>query len=71
MVLRDDDGKLWPITIYHGSDGRVSFGKGWGDFRNHHKLGIHTRRCAFEFLLSEGRRVCGDIAVHIPHARGK
>ncbi|KAG5528683.1 hypothetical protein RHGRI_029377 [Rhododendron griersonianum] len=73
MSLRDDHGKLWPISIYRDSDGRVSFGKGWGDFRNHHKLGVPTNnRCAFEFLLRRGRRrVCREIAVHIPHAKGK
>lgn len=69
MSLCDDEGKLWPVNINYSNDGRISFGKGWGAFLNHHKLAFRDQ-CAFEFVLHRGKRLCREIPVHILRARG-
>jgi hypothetical protein len=62
MVLRDQNGKSWPVKIIFKNDGRIAIGSGWSYFA---KSNVKpTDQCVFEFLLQSGN-ICEEIRVHV------
>ena len=67
MVLRNQEGKLWPVTVTFPQDGRITFSKGWMDFQKENGLGFDDK-CIFEFAFHRGRRLSREIHVRILRA---
>ncbi|XP_028055662.1 putative B3 domain-containing protein At5g66980 isoform X4 [Camellia sinensis] len=64
MVLRDQNGKLWPVKVTSRLDGRLTFTNGWADFWKEYSLGLNDQ-CLFEFAFRRGRRLSREIQVQI------
>lgn len=63
IVLRDEEGTLWPATVSFTSQNRISVTAGWSKFYTGHKLRINDK-CEFEFVLERGN-VCQQLNVKI------
>ncbi|XP_057481294.1 putative B3 domain-containing protein At5g66980 [Actinidia eriantha] len=67
MVLRNQEGKLWPVTVTFSKNGQITLSKGWMDFQKENGLG-YDDKCMFEFVFHRGRRLSREIQVRILHA---
>ena len=53
MVLLDQNGKEWPVTVRFRTDGRALINHGWGPFWKEYNLQIGDK-CVFELVLGRG-----------------
>ncbi|GAY42815.1 hypothetical protein CUMW_069770 [Citrus unshiu] len=53
MMLRDQNGRKWPVKISFRTNGRIVITGGWSDFWREQKLEAGDK-CVFEFVLSRG-----------------
>ncbi|KAI3892810.1 hypothetical protein MKX03_000914, partial [Papaver bracteatum] len=49
IVLRDHDGRRWPVKFAHNKDGRISITKGWTQLSVRNKL-ERGAKCLFELI---------------------
>ncbi|KAK9285028.1 hypothetical protein L1049_024210 [Liquidambar formosana] len=62
MKLRDQSGKLWPVSVVFRGDGRIAITTGWINFRKEMNLGLQDK-CVFEFVLRG--RISKEVRVQI------
>ncbi|XP_022132726.1 putative B3 domain-containing protein At5g66980 [Momordica charantia] len=67
IVLRDEEGKLWPVTAGTTSQNRMNISSGWPKFYRGHNLRINDK-CEFEFVLGRGN-VCRQVNVKITRSK--
>lgn len=53
MMLRDQNGRNWPVKISFRTNGRIVITGGWSDFWREQKLEAGDK-CVFEFVLTRG-----------------
>ncbi|XP_052195326.1 putative B3 domain-containing protein At5g66980 isoform X2 [Diospyros lotus] len=70
MILRNQNGKLWPVKVDFRKDGRMSFVKGWRSFWEENGIG-YDDKCIFEFLFNGRRCLRREIQVLIVRSKGK
>lgn len=64
MIVRDQNGRMWPMQIKERKDGRFYLSSGWIEFREKNlRLG---NQCMFEFVLGEGNTCSETIARVLP-----
>lgn len=62
VVIRDQNGKSWPVKIIFKTDGRIAIGTGWSNFA---RSSVKARdQCVFEFVLQSGN-TCKEIRVYV------
>lgn len=72
-VLRNKEGKEWPVNIRRCGDGRVYLGYGWFNFRKDNKL-MEGDTCSFQYCHSKGGRnsfIQFELVKKVPRKRGR